>query len=219
VAATAFVGFMLARWDVERIDAEADVDLQNRLAVVNGALQMPNPPKDQNDAWLVQLDGAGTVTPLGPTDTTPPVLAVARATADLGYAQQRFDAGSSVLVGAIAVPDRTGQKQNLAVVTAIDLGTYDQMKSSRRMLIEVACAVTAAVICALALGLALLAQRRRRPAIEEPDPLPMAPPAHAMPLAALPRHHVLGTWYRPPDTRRAAPVARYGGASHGPPPP
>ena len=215
VLATAFVGFLLARWDGERIDAEADAGLQNRLAVVNAALQASQTPKDQNDAWLVQLDAPSTVTPLGPADTAPPILAVAQSTADVGYAEQRFDAGSSVLVGALAVPDRTGHKHNLAVVTTIDLATYDQLKSSRRTLIEIACVVTSVVICLLVFGLVTLAQRRRRPA-EEPEPLrvPPAPPAQVRPAPALPLHHVLGTWHREPEPRRAARVARYGGAAH-----
>jgi hypothetical protein len=217
VLATAFAGFLLARWDGERIDAEADAGLQNRLAVVNAALQAAQTPKDQNDAWLVQLDGASTVTPLGPADTTPPILAVAQSTADVGYAEQRFDAGSSVLVGALAVPDRTGQKHNLAVVTTIDLATYDQLKSSRRTLIEIVCVITSVVVCALAFGLVVLAQRRRRPAQEpdpEPLPVPLAPPAQVRPAPALPHHHVLGTWHREPEPRRSARAARYGGAPH-----
>ena len=216
VLVTAFVGFMLVRWDGERIDAEADVDLQNRLAVVNAALQAPHTPNDQNDAWLVQLDGAGSVTPLGPSDTAPPVLAVARSTGDIGYAEQRVDAGGSVLVGALTVPDKTGQKHNLAVVTTIDLTTYEGLKSSRRTQIEVACVVASLIICALAFGVAMLAQRRRRTTtttIAEPQPIPVAPPAHTR-QKPVPARRVAAAKRQPePEPRRTRRAARYGGAS------
>jgi signal transduction histidine kinase len=153
--AVAVLAVLAARSGEARIRAAAAAELQTRVAGLAATAHPANPPKDESDAWLVDLATKRTIR-LGETGLEPPLLTIAETAKQDGTATSRESQdGNAYILSA-----HPGQDGTVAVAARY-LDDVSRSVSSLRL--RIGTTAGGIMLCTLAAGW-WLAGRSLRPA-------------------------------------------------------